>query len=66
MALQRTFTLISNEFDMISVIIMNSKGINEDLLLVGSCHCHKTIPGRPHFVGTIGLELFNKNICKLL
>lgn len=37
MGLHTTFILIPNELDMISVITMNSKGINEDLLFVGSC-----------------------------
>lgn len=37
MELHATFILIPNEFDMISVITMNSKGINEDLLLAESC-----------------------------
>lgn len=36
MELHATFVLIPNEFDMISVITMNYKGINEDLLLVRS------------------------------
>ena len=35
--LYTTFILIPNEFDMISVITMNSKGINGDLLLVRNC-----------------------------
>lgn len=39
MGLHTTFILIPNELDMISVIAMNSKGINEDLVFVGSC-CH--------------------------
>lgn len=69
MGLHTTFILIPNEFDMISVITMNSKGINEDLLLAGSscrADCHCTIPGWPHFVRTFGLGIFNKDICKLL
>lgn len=37
MELYVIFILIFNEFDMISVIIMNFKGINEDLLIVESC-----------------------------
>lgn len=37
MELYVIFILIFNEFDMISVIIMNFKGINEDLLFVESC-----------------------------
>lgn len=69
MELHTTFKLIRNGFDMISVITMNSKGINEDLLLVGSCcraDCHCPVPGWPHLVRTFGLDIFNKNICKLL
>lgn len=56
MALHKTFILTPNEFDIISVITMNSKGINEDLLLVGSCCLAETpplpIPGWPHFCRT--------------
>lgn len=55
---------------MISVMTMNSKGINEDLLLVGDCcHAESSIvqfQGGLNFVRTFGLEIFNKNICKLL
>lgn len=70
MALHKTFILIPNEFDMISVITMNSKGINGDLLLVGSCCLAETaivqFQGGHVFVRTFGLQIFNKNICKLL
>lgn len=62
--LHTTFILVPNEFDTISVITVNSRGINEDLLLVRNC-CHvetviSTIPGWPHFVRTFGLEIFHK------
>ena len=70
MELHTTFILIPNESDTISVITMNSKGINEDLLLVGNCCLAEAtivqFQGGLIFVRTFGLEIFNKNICKLL
>lgn len=42
MKLHTTFILIPNEFEIISVVTLNSKGINEDLLLVGNCCCAET------------------------
>lgn len=41
--LHTTFLLIHNEFDMISVITTNSKGVNEDLLLVRKYCCAETV-----------------------
>ena len=64
------FILIPNEFDMISVLTIPSKRINEDFLLTRKLWlrrvCLWTVPGWPRFAGTFGLEILSKNICKVL